>query len=84
MDKERLKSLKRLVQTLPMEEAYRVVKAFENNEKTGYATVDRPWDYFYNDIKKNDLFLNTTPYQGLVLNNEIILMKMQLNILVQI
>lgn len=37
MDKERLKSLKRLVQTLPMEEAYRVVKAFENNEKTGYA-----------------------------------------------
>ena len=70
MDKERLKSLKRLVQTLPMEEAYRVVKAFENNEKTGYATVDRPWDYFYNDIKKNNLFLNTTPYQGLVLNNE--------------
>ena len=69
MDKEKLKAFKRLIQTLPKEEAHRVTTAFEKGEKTGYATLDRPWDYFYSGIKKSELFLNTTPYQGLVIGN---------------
>ena len=39
MDKERLKSLKRLMQTLPETEAQRVAKALEKGEKTGYAKI---------------------------------------------
>ena len=52
MDKEQLKSLKRLMQTLPETEAQRVAKALEKGEKTGYATIDRPWEQFYSGIKK--------------------------------
>ena len=37
--------------------------------QTGYATVDKPWNRFYEDAKLNTLFLNTTPYIGLVENN---------------
>ena len=70
MDKEQLKSLKRLMQTLPETEAQRVAKALEKGEKTGYATIDRPWEQFYSGIKKNNIFLDTTPYQGLVIGNK--------------
>ena len=70
MDKEQLKSLKRLMQTLPETEAQRVAKALEKGEKTGYATIDRPWEQFYSEIKKNNIFLDTTPYQGLVIGNK--------------
>ena len=70
MDKEQLKALKRLIGTLPEAEAQRVAKAFEKGEKTGYATIDRPWGQFYSGIKKNSVFLGTTPYQGLVIGNK--------------
>ncbi len=70
MDKAQLKSLKRLMQTLPETEAQRVAKALEKGEKTGYATIDRPWEQFYSGIKKNNIFLDTTPYQGLVIGNK--------------
>lgn len=69
MEKEKLKNLKRLLENLSDIEAKRVVQLFENGQKTGYATIDKPWDKFYENIDKNSLFLNTTPYQGLVLNN---------------
>ncbi len=36
---------------------------------TGYATIDKPWEKFYEGINKSTLFLNTTPYQGLIYNN---------------
>lgn len=70
MYKEKLKALKRLIQTLPEEEAKKVKIAFENGEKTGYGTIDRPWDDFYNKNDNKTLFLDTTPYQGLVKGNK--------------
>ena len=70
MDNEKLRALERLVRTLPDEEAKRVVKLFEEGKETGYPTVDRPWEYFYRNIEKKDTFLNTTPYQGLVIGNK--------------
>ncbi len=42
----------------------------QTNGLTGYATVDRPWDGFYKGREKNRMFLDTTPYQGLVDNNK--------------
>lgn len=69
MNKERFKALKRVVSTLSSEEASLVKSSFDKGEQTGYATIDRPWDYFYKDIPENDMFLNTTPYQGVVNNN---------------
>lgn len=69
MNKEQLKDLKRLISTLPEEETKKVLNLYNEGKKTGYATVDRPWDLFYKNIDKKDLFLNTTPYQGLVDNN---------------
>lgn len=42
----------------------------EEKKLTGYATMDRPWEQFYEGIEKRSIFLNTTPYQGLVKNNE--------------
>ncbi len=41
----------------------------EEKKLTGYATIDKPWENFYRGINKSTLFLNTTPYQGLVSNN---------------
>ena len=41
----------------------------ENKNLTGYPSVDRPWAQFYSNIEKSNIFLNTTPYQGLVKNN---------------
>ena len=70
MDKESLLALKRLLPTLSKIEAKRVSVAFENGEKTGYATVDRPWEWFYKEVDRNTKFLNTTPYQGLVEGNK--------------
>lgn len=70
MEKEKLKALSRLLPTLTEEEAFRVTMAVENNEKTGYATIDRPWEQFYSGIEKNKKFLNTTPYQGFLLGNQ--------------
>lgn len=69
MEKEKLLNLKRVIATLSDVEAKKVIELFESGKKTGYATIDRPWDEFYKNIKQNSLFLNTTPYQGLVLNN---------------
>lgn len=37
---------------------------------TGYPSIDKPWEIFYKNIEQNDMFLNTTPYQGLVENNK--------------
>lgn len=37
---------------------------------TGFASVDRPWERFYADIPKTDIFLDTTPYWGLVNSNK--------------
>lgn len=36
---------------------------------TGYASIDKPWERFYEGIEKRSIFLDTTPYQGLVENN---------------
>lgn len=43
-----------------------------NNEKelTGYPSIDKPWKKFYEEIKHTELFLDTTPYIGLVQNNK--------------
>ena len=40
------------------------------DRQTGYATLDRPWERFYEGIEQKTLFLNTTPYIGLVENNK--------------
>lgn len=37
---------------------------------TGFASVDRPWERFYADIPRTDIFLDTTPYWGLVNSNK--------------
>ncbi len=41
----------------------------EGKKLTGYATIDRPWERFYEGVEKHKTFLNTTPYQGLVQSN---------------
>ena len=69
MEKEKLKALKRQVSKLSVEEAEKLVADFENGVKTGYATIDRPWDEFYDGVEKRDIFSNTTPYQGFVSSN---------------
>lgn len=66
----KLQSLKRLLSTLPNDEAEILAKKIKQGEKTGYATIDCPWENFYSSIRSNDLFLNTTPYQGLIDNNK--------------
>ena len=43
-NKEKLKSLKRIISTLSEDEAKMVIKLYENGEKTGYPTLDRPWE----------------------------------------
>ena len=70
MNKEQLKALKRLLPTLSEAESKRVMEAFEKGEKTGYATIDRPWDACYENIEKVDRFLNTTAYQGMIQANK--------------
>lgn len=40
------------------------------NSNTGYATIDKPWERFYEGIEQKKLFLDTTPYIGLVQNNK--------------
>lgn len=64
------KNLKRLLIELPENEATEVIQKFELGQKTGYATVDRPWDSFYQNNERKNLFLNTTPYQGLLKANK--------------
>ena len=39
-------------------------------ETTGYASIDKPWEQFYENVERCNFFINTTPYQGLVLSNE--------------
>ena len=70
MENEQLKAVKRLINSLDQSEAKIVLERFNNHQITGYATLDRPWDYFYKNIVKNDKFINTTPYQGLVNENK--------------
>lgn len=41
-----------------------------NENLTGYPSIDKPWEKFYVNIKKNRLFLETTPYIGFVQNNK--------------
>lgn len=41
----------------------------KTNDLTGYPSIDKPWKQFYSSIEKQTTFLNTTPYQGLVENN---------------
>ena len=69
IEKEKLQALKRVVRNVTAEEAKKITELFMANKKTGYATLDRPWDDFYKNIELNNLFLETTPYQGLVYNN---------------
>lgn len=38
-------------------------------ELTGYPSIDKPWERFYKGVEKRSIFLNTTPYQGLIKNN---------------
>ena len=69
-DVDVLKALKRLATTLSHEEYENVLKKIRSGEKTGYATLDKPWNMFYSNIDKKDMFLQTTPYQGLVEANK--------------
>jgi len=69
-DKEKIKALNRLIKTLPAEEVNIILNKIKNGEKTGYATLDKPWEVFYKGIEKKETFLNTTPYQGLVIGNK--------------
>lgn len=69
MEKEKVKALKRIISTLSKEEAKKIVDLYESGQKTGYATLDRPWEEFYDGTRRSDNFINTTPYQGLVSNN---------------
>lgn len=41
----------------------------EEKKLTGYASIDKPWEHFYSGIEKRSIFLNTTPYQGVVNTN---------------
>ncbi|MBQ7329118.1 MAG: acyl--CoA ligase [Oscillospiraceae bacterium] len=36
---------------------------------TGYPSIDKPWNRFYEGVEKRSIFLNSTPYQGLIKNN---------------
>lgn len=42
----------------------------QNKELTGYPSIDKPWERFYEGIEQKKLFLDTTPYIGLVQNNK--------------
>ena len=42
---------------------------FTDKKITGYPSIDKPWESFYNGVEKRSIFLDTTPYQGLVKNN---------------
>ena len=70
MGKDNLRSLKRVVSSLSEEEANEVMRKYELGEPTGYATIDRPWNSFYENVEQNDAFIGTTPYQGIVLSNK--------------
>ena len=37
---------------------------------TGYPSIDKPWNRFYERIEQKKLFLDTTPYTGLIRNNK--------------
>ena len=63
-NEDKLKALKRLAISLSNEEYESVLENIDNGKKTGYATLDKPWDAFYQNIEKKSMFLNTTPYQG--------------------
>ena len=41
----------------------------EEKKLTGYPSIDKPWEHFYKGIEKRSIFLNSTPYQGLIKNN---------------
>lgn len=42
----------------------------DRQHKTGYASVDRPWEQFYEGIEQKSDFLKTTPYIGLLQGNK--------------
>lgn len=42
---------------------------FTDKKLTGYPSIDKPWKSFYDGVEKRSIFLDTTPYQGLVKNN---------------
>ena len=69
-EKEKWKAYKRITANFTGDQKNELLQKINNGEKTGYATLDRPWDQYYKDIKKKDIFLNTTAYQGLVENNK--------------
>ena len=37
---------------------------------TGYPSIDQPWKKLYSNIEMSHLFLETTPYLGLLQNNK--------------
>lgn len=45
-------------------------KVNSQSNKTGYPSIDKPWNQFYEGVERKDLFLNTTPYIGLIKNNK--------------
>ena len=76
MDKIELEKLKsRIMNTpnLPQEEKTRILNEIANGRyydfNTGYATIDQPWNSFYEGVEKQDSFLETTPYQGFIKSN---------------
>ena len=62
-DLERLKALRRIVFQLPKSEAENIEYKFNNGLKTGYATLDRPWEKYYSEYVKNFEFPKKTMYQ---------------------
>ena len=70
IEKEKALALKRIISTLSEVDAKELATKFEQGERTGYPTIDRPWDDFYQSTEKKHNFLDTTPYQGLIIANE--------------
>lgn len=53
-----------------LDKGERKIMISQTDRQTGYATVDKPWEQFYKELDRNNAFINTTPYIGLVWNNK--------------
>lgn len=69
-DEEKRKAYNRISATFTDSQKNELLQKIKVGKRTGYATLDRPWDQYYKNIKKTDRFLKTTVYQGLVENNK--------------
>ncbi len=77
MKKEDLIKLKNRIMSydkLSEEEKNRVIEEIKSGKEygfgTGYATIDRPWEKFYEGIIRQDSFNNVTSYEGFVKANK--------------